>query len=261
MVKKYKRPWIFFLVIIGVAIWLPHFTIKAGTNPRIDLSDTKGVVALVGQVNSVSNDIAKNFNYLKLDGKTLTIDMETYKSDALSNQDRQQLMKETLTLLRNSRLSKQNKTRIDNFITSQDTVASSLITQLSDDTRPDYIRAMRVLGPFFKPLQVILGLAPIVLLIMLTATILLDISYLSLPVFQVVMNSSQEGNSPPKYISPEAYQSIKDAETNNRSSLGIYFGQRVKHLVIISILITILSLGGIFDFVVMIINLFSNIIG
>ena len=156
-------------------------------------------------------------------------------------------------------------------------MGSQLLATLLSETKPNYATANRIYKPFSGVVGTILGVLSIVVMSLLGITMALDICYIVIPAFQLMMgNDSQSGNDKgtkgmSKLISIEARNAVNAVESSggsggqngsdNKAALGIYFKYRWKGLVLLGICLLYLVQGQIYSFVSWIIDLLSGFLG
>lgn len=260
------------ILIILISTFLIPIPAHASSNPSIVMSqinrnssDKSKIEDLVREIN---NDV-----FLRLDiedimstsssGADLTVTFDMSKYENLKQQDKQKLMKIVLTDIQDSNVSNTNKMKIYNFVSDSDEAVSSLVRQLNEDVTADIATAY---GKWYKPaegwLGVLLGIASLGIFVCLAVTMALDIAYIVIPAFQLLISSFSENKKVPKIISKEAISAVKEAESNvghmRRSPLGVYFKMRVKAVIALAICLVYLLGGQIYTLVAYILDLFQG---
>ena len=183
-----------------------------------------------------------------------------------------------------------NTTGKDNMVTT-DTVneycrslqnlsgaGSQLLASLMAETKPDYAAATQIYMPFSGPIGVILGILSILIMALLGVTMALDLAYIVIPAFRLMLDGGTEGNSDKggkgamaKIISDEARSAVATVEngsgntgqggSTNKVAVGQYFKARWKSLLLLGICLLYLVQGQIYGVIGWIIDLVSGITG
>lgn len=155
-------------------------------------------------------------------------------------------------------------------------MGSQLLATLLSETKPDYATANRLYKPFSGVVGTILGVISILIMALLGITMALDIAFIVIPAFQLIMGgddggNGKEGSKFSKLISVEARNAVNAAEggggaggqdgSGHKMALGIYFKARWKGLVILGICLLYLVQGQIYSFVAWVIDLLSGFLG
>ena len=162
---------------------------------------------------------------------------------------------------------------------SQSGLGSQLLASLLQNTKPDYVTANRLYAPFSGIVGTALALISILIMSLLGLTMALDIAYITIPAFQLMLDGDVEsGNGQggkkggmAKIISHEARSAVEAVEngggqsgqggSSNKAAIGIYFKRRWKGLVILGICLLYLVQGQIYVFVAWVIDLLSGFLG
>lgn len=152
-----------------------------------------------------------------------------------------------------------------------DGVGSQLMNTLLQNTKPDYATANRIYEPFSGVVGTVLGLGAILIMAFLGITMVLDLSYIGIPAFRLMLNGEDAGKTKPKVISYEAVSAVETAEggggaggqngSTNKVAVGIYFKKRVIMLIVLGICLLYLIQGQIFTLVSWILDLVSGFLG
>ena len=254
-------------LVMGIVLLLFPFYVKAdGVNPVLEVSSADGLTDLSTTVNTLSQDYG-TFDFITIGtvasgNSTITLDMSSYNSDSITSEQRKNLMEAALKSVNDSdNISGQSKSRIYNFIASQDEATASLVRQLSNDVNSDFASAYSYFKPFTSTLSTFFGLFSIGLIIALTLMILIDISFLVIPVISSFL--VHDDGKKPKIISNEAWIAFKESErdaANPKDSMAIYLKRKSIQLVCISICILYLVSGKIYVLVGNLIDMFKGFI-
>lgn len=154
-------------------------------------------------------------------------------------------------------------------------VGSQLMTTLMSKTKPDYVTANRIYEPFSGTVGTILGIIAILIMAFLAITMVLDLAYIAIPAFQLVIdgdsNGQGGGGKKKSFISQEAIDAVQMAVggqggggqngDSSKLAVAVYFKKRVIMLVVLGICLLYLVSGNIFNFVGWFIDLLSGFLG
>lgn len=145
-------------------------------------------------------------------------------------------------------------------------VDAQLIAVLMQDTKPDFISAMRIYAPFQSPISTALGVFALLLFSALTISTLIDLFYIGIPVFNSFLMG--DGKEKPGIVSAAAYNAYlteasgagggQGGKSSFKSAAGIYFKHRVIMLVLMFICILYLVSGEIWNFLADVMSLFGG---
>lgn len=278
MMKKLKA--LLCTLIMGVALigLLPFFSsVECASNPVLTISGvTSGEKTKIEKtMNDCNTDIKSSedsgigaIDVIKTtsdkDGSNYIVniefDMSAYNN--LGQASKQEVMRIILVNVEASSMSQMSRSKIYNFISNNDKSTSSLVRQLSNDVTADFASAYSSFKPFSGVIGWILGLITLAIFIMLGLTIVVDIAYIVIPIFQNFL-SSESDKAKPKYVSSEAWNSVKGAEegTTFKEPLGIYFKLKTKQFLALGICVLYLVSGQIYNVIARIIDSFSGILG
>lgn len=151
---------------------------------------------------------------------------------------------------------------------------SQIMAALMADTKPDYATANRIYQPFSGIVGTALGLISILIMALLGVTMALDIAYIVIPAFQLMLDGDSDsgqggGKGMSKIISQEAKSAVQAVNnggggqtgSGNKMALGQYFKMRWKALIVLGICLLYLVQGQIYTFVAWIIDLVSGFLG
>lgn len=256
------------LITLGVALSLPLFsiTVYAIDSPRVTLgqpasqSASYTASAINSEASRVNASMANWFTWNASD-YTMSIDMSKYRK--LSESDKHEVMEIALSTINNSGMSHRERVKLYNFVCEQDEATSSLVRQLSKDVNPDFAMGYSWFRPFTGTVSTILGFLSLVLFAMIGLVMILDLSYLTIPIFRAFVD--KPNNTFPKGISREAGMAIKISEesagTEYKAPLSIYFKLKVKQIMILGVCLLYLIGGKIYDLVAMIIDTLTGMVG
>ena len=266
-------------LLLGIAILLSPFKVMAegnndvSANPTLVLSYTSGeetaIMKYVSDVNNYTLDTAgvslltfvnegettKNGN----SSGVLTLDFTTYRN--LNQEKKSAVMKHILESIKDSDISSVASNKIYNFIQSQDESTASLVRQLSNDVDADFSEAYMMFKPFSGVLGIILGVFAIAIFVTLTMMVLVDLSYIVIPIIRDFLTQPQ---GKPKFVSNEAWYAVKEVDGENHSNknvLTVYLKKKTMQFVALSICILYLLSGQIYILIGNLMDMFRGILG
>lgn len=279
------------LLIVGVVFILPlNYSVWCAYNPVLSITDPGvgedlKIQTLCDEINDnlhsrdlfvkivsgydanmkviYDNTTTDFVEYSKTDNTVnIEFNMSDYKE--FSQEIKTQIMDVTLSTITNSNVSQSNRVKMYNFVSSQDTVVSNLVKQLSDDVSADFVGAYSWFRPIARFISVVLGFFTLLVFALLAITICIDLAFLSIPFVNMFL-SSKGKDGRPLFVSIEADKAYKEALSANNESkinmLGSYFSMKSKMLVAMSICILYLVRGQIFSLVGSFMDLFMGFVG
>lgn len=152
---------------------------------------------------------------------------------------------------------------------------SQIMAALMSDTKPDYASANRIYQPFSGLVGTALGLISILIMSLLAVTMALDIAYIVIPSFQLLLDGGDDAGGGQakgmsRIISQEARSAVKSVSdgggggqsgSGNKMAIGQYFKMRWKALIVLGICLLYLVQGQIYSFVAWVIDLVSGFLG
>lgn len=148
-----------------------------------------------------------------------------------------------------------------------------LIASLLQNTKPNFVAANNIYAPFSGVVGVILGFLSIIIMALLGITMALDILYITIPAFQLIIGDAKSGQGQQngaakigaKIVSTEAIKAVEVSQAGQngeyKSAIGTYFGYRWKSLVLLGICLLYLVSGQIYTLVAKLIDLLSGFLG
>ena len=141
---------------------------------------------------------------------------------------------------------------------------SQLLTMLLAQTKPDFASASRIYEPFSGVVGTVLGLGSIIIMSLLVVTMLLDISFISIPAVQV-MFGDDSGNSGihSKLISKAARRAVQQdgGDKGTKEELVAYLKGSFVKLLALGVCLLYLVSGNIFSLIGWMIDLFQGFVG
>lgn len=162
------------------------------------------------------------------------------------------------------------------ILQNQTGVASTLLASLLSNVKADFVGGNKIFAPFSGPFGTALGLVAILIMALLGLTMALDLAYITIPPFQMMMgdgtgngNESGKGFHVSGFISQEARMAVKSAEGGGgqagageyKAAVWTYFKYRWKGLIFLGICLLYLVQGQIYSFVAWFLDLFSGLLG
>lgn len=274
----------------GLALMLSPFKVMASdtvANPTLTLTYVGGegssISTYINNVNTYISSLSIDSNELKASEKfspfiflsykdngianvgsiascEVTMDLASYK--VMSQKVKNKIMGYALDSIKNSSISTIASNKIYNFIQSQDESTASLVRQLSNDVDADFSSAYMMFKPFSGILGTTLGLFALLIFVTLTLMILVDLSYIVIPIIRDFLTPSS-ADAKPKYVSNEAWYAVKETDSatdTHKSVLVIYLKKKTMQFVALSICILYLLSGRIYILIGDIMDMFRGII-
>lgn len=219
--------------------------------------DDPGAVAVFSQVANSSNEYIKA-KVLSVDvGKrVIFFDNNVYRG--LYVNQRKDFLQHALRQIKQSNLKPKSKNKLYNFLSLQDGDASKILRNLEKDLTADIASGRSVYLPFSGTVTTILGLIALGVFVGVGISMIIDISYLTLPMVQKSIDEKPDGKLP-KLVSSQAYYVVREREANEKGNyLLSYLGKRSIAVALVMISLGYLSSGLIFEAVGNIVQVFSD---
>lgn len=170
-------------------------------------------------------------------------------------------------------VSDETVTDVYNNLQSVDGMGTLLMASLLQNTKPNFVAANNIYAPFSGVVGTILGFLSIIIMALLGVTMALDILYITIPAFQLIIGDAKSGQGQQngaakigaKIVSTEAVKAVEASQAGQngeyKSAIGTYFGYRWKSLVLLGICLLYLVSGQIYTLVAKIIDLLSGFLG
>lgn len=170
-------------------------------------------------------------------------------------------------------VSDETVTDVYNNLQSVDGMGTLLMASLLQNTKPNFVAANNIYAPFSGVVGTILGFLSIIIMALLGVTMALDILYITIPAFQLIIGDAKSGQGQQngaakigaKIVSTEAIKAVEVSQAGQngeyKSAIGTYFGYRWKSLVLLGICLLYLVSGQIYTLVAKIIDLLSGFLG
>lgn len=170
-------------------------------------------------------------------------------------------------------VSDETVTDVYNNLQSVDGMGTLLMASLLQNTKPNFVAANNIYAPFSEVIGTILGFLSIIIMALLGVTMALDILYITVPTFQLIIGDAKSGQGQQggaakigaKIVSTEAVKAVEASQAGQngeyKSAIGTYFGYRWKSLVLLGICLLYLVSGQIYTLVAKLIDLLSGFLG
>lgn len=219
--------------------------------------DDPGAVAVFSQVANSSNEYIKA-KVLSVDvGKrVIYFDNNVYRG--LYVNQRKDFLQHALRQIKQSNLKPKSKNKLYNFLSLQDGDVSKILRNLEKDLTADIASGRSVYLPFSGTVTTILGLIALGVFIGVGISMVIDISYLTLPMVQKSIDERPDGKLP-KLVSSQAYFAVREREANEGSNYMLsYLKKRSIAVALVMISLGYLSSGLIFEAVGYVVQVFSE---
>ena len=192
------------------------------------------------------------------DDGMLTFSNKLYSE--LDMEEKREFMRVALAATKETSLGVQQQNRLYNFIYEQDNAVSAAVKYLQSDTSADFVAAKEWFRPFSSPLSTVMGVLCLLIFIFMGLSIIFDIGYLVIPMFQGLLEHGEERKRP-FGVSREAWAANREVETDerHRNVLSIYLGKRLPAIILMSLCLGYVISGYIYDIVIYFIDAFSSI--
>ena len=219
--------------------------------------DDPGAVAVFSQVANSSNEYIKA-KVLSVDEGKRVIYFNNNVYRGLYVNQRKDFLQHALTQIKQSNLKPKSKNKLYNFLSLQDGDASKILRNLEKDLTADIANGREVYLPFSGTVTTILGLIALGVFIGVGISMVIDISYLTLPMVQKSIDERPDGKLP-KLVSSQAYFSVREREANEGSNYMLsYLKKRSIAVALVMISLGYLSSGLIFEAVGFVVQVFSE---
>lgn len=169
------------------------------------------------------------------------------------------------TIQNSNKISQGTRVKLYNYFVSNDEVTASLVRQLSTDVYADFASGYTTMKGVFPVVSTFLGVLAIAIFVGLGIAMLIDISYIVIPAFQLL----DDGKEAPHFfifkVSPEAWKAVREVEqtgangkATNRDAIEIYLHSKTKQIVVLSICLLYLVSGKLYWLLTHLIDLFQG---
>lgn len=219
--------------------------------------DDGAAISVFSQVARSSNEfIGADILSVNAVKKVIYFDNNAYRG--LYVNQRTEFLKHALLEIKKSKLSPKSKNKLYNFLSLQDGDASKVLRNLEKDLTADIATGREWYEPFNGPVTTILGLVALAVFIGLGLSMVLDISYLVLPMVRKSFDSKPDGRLP-KLVSSQAYFTAQEQDSMNKGTyMALYLKRRAWVVALVMIALGYLNSGLIFEVVGNFIQVFSD---
>lgn len=208
-----------------------------------------------GSVITINED---NFNRLTSSEKTKFIDDVISESSAFQKAN-------------SDKVSEANLQNWWKRLQSTPGAGTRFMTQILENTKPDFVTANNIYAPFSGPIGTALAIICILICALLGISIAMDIAYITLPMFRIItgddgqVSGGSNGGSGSvvrsHLISANAKNAVKECESQGKQALGFYFKHQAIALILLGICLLYLAQGQLYVLVMMILDLLNGFLG
>lgn len=286
--KTIKKSIVALFILVGVVLRLSPVLVICATNPVIVLdgvsnTEYRSISSTIDNINyevgtvvnfpskssgvgadySIESSgylILKVYNNSQGSSYNILIEVNVNEYNKLSSSKKRDVMDKALTGVLSSTMSRTNRTKVYNFIADTDSATSNLLRNLGSDVRLDLGTAYSMIRPWSGRLGTILAYIVLLLFVSLGATLIIDISWITLPMLQYMFPGKD--NKKPIFVSIEAFKSVKQAEDMNeyKNSLLIYLRNKTGQLIAVALCLLYIVSGELFDVLASVMDLFSGLL-
>lgn len=261
-VNNRMRKWI--LVMSMIFTMLIPTTVSAARSDVDSITYIGTGQTVLVRICAQANDVVDE-EILVYTGNDGMLSFSNKKYTALALDDRKKFMETALLGIKESGMNAQVKNRSYNFVADQDSSVSGAVKFLQSDTSADFASASAWFKPFGSVAGTLLGLLSLFIFMFLGLSIVIDIAYMVIPMFRVFVDGRVQER--PKFISREAWSAVKESEQSIGSNstykgyMGLYLQHRSKTIIGMSIALSYLISGQIYDVIAFFIDSFGKIFG
>ncbi len=117
-------------------------------------------------------------------------------------------------------------------------------TYMQADASANFYSAMALLKPFTGPFSTFLGLVAILIIVFVTTSLLIDLAFIAIPMFQV--GDADKGITR-RFISSAARRAVREEMDSNKNAVWIWFKRRVFVMAGLAIVLVYLVSGSIYE--------------
>lgn len=190
-----------------------------------------------------------NFLEPVYDGNTcdITVDINSYNK--LANSEQQKIMQIALDGIANSNISRVTKIKIYNNLCEVDVTTASLVRQLGNDISVNIVGAHKYYLRIEWLVKFILTIAVVVIPLGLSFTLVIDISYITVPFIQNWLDRRKIWGH--DIASLEAVSAVKESMSKSGqeyvSPVGIYFKSKRKQFIVLALCLLYIINGEVFS--------------
>ena len=262
MMKRCKSLLVISLFTLVVALVLGIQGVEASDNSPdavIFVNDPNASI-LVEEINE-----EMGYSILSYDSSTSLFRFSNSKYSVLNGAEKKKYMEYALNYIRNSSVNTNNRVKVYNFVSDQDSAVSNVVRELSGNVHADFLSGWSVIRPFTGSLNFFLGVFVWLVLISFMLRLVLDMLFLAeVPLFDLWMSSggsvkSSKRSNKPFMLTQTAWNvHLENIDESSSTRLSIYFGKSLVSLLIIGFMIVYLISGKIFDIVLTVVQMLSG---
>lgn len=145
-------------------------------------------------------------------------------------------------------------------------VGSKFMTEILQNTKPDFVAANQIWQPFAGPLGVLLGIIAVATMTLLGIVMAADIMYITIPPVRMMVGEDGEKGklAKSKIFSHDALLAVRTVEEGDgegKQALGIYLKRRIPALILLGICLVYLINGQLYTLVGFILDLLNGFLG
>lgn len=248
------------LLLIGLMMLTTVYFAMASisVDSALSLPNGAGESGLLQSVATQGNKYAGGKTILKYNSTTCVLTFSNKLYSELEYDEKVSFMEDTLSYITKASFSGQTKSRVYNFIASQDSTITNAMKYLSADANADFIEAKKWFDPFTGVVGVIMGVLALMIFTSLGLSIMMDISYLTLPMIRVALER-EDNSRRPLFVSNEAWKTVLEVERagGSKTLLGVYLKKRVVMILVLAICLGYLLSGRIYSAIIYIMDAFN----
>lgn len=158
------------------------------------------------------------------------------------------------------------QTVMDNIGNKDESLGTIMLMINFNTVKADLYKAYKIMEPFLKILNIVLGVGCVLLILILMASTVMDLAYIGLPVWREAQDG--KGKKNPFGVSYEALRTVQEVEKglgggdgDYRNAYLLYFKRRALTYIILAICIMYLICGGISGIIGFVLSLVTGITG
>ena len=196
---------------------------------------------------------------METNGTVINLSINNQIYGDLDMEDKERFMTIALNGIQNSSISTINRNKIYSFIANSDKRVSGLVRQLSDDVIVDMPAAYAWFKPWSGPLGIGLGILTIAIFVLLGVSTVIDIGFLTIPLFQCWLIHECSAKEKPPLVSLEAWDAYKESVETHSGVLGLFFRKKAGQMIVLGVCILYLVSGNLFALVAKVVDYFQGL--
>lgn len=210
--------------------------------PQSEQSNLKKVITAVGGVTIDNKDGTKGKNPFELKSNALIFNEKEFEK--ANSKSQQEIIRTLNSSFEANSISKKTRRDISKAVQDSSPAANRLqVALVLDDSSADMSGGYAVLSGAMPLVKVAFGVLVYVILYGLIFSTILDLMYLTIPFLR---NIGANGGEKPVWVSPDAYNSVKESESGDKASnvYGKYIIKRSFAYILLVLTITFLVVGN-----------------